>query len=93
MAPVTEKPTPVSGHCVGGLQRKEAQGAGCEASTLPENKLMTVQGSQAWLRALDNQTSSTVLRGWMRRNPHGPLLPKQLTPESLLGVREPVPRT
>lgn len=68
MAPVTEKPKPVSGHWVGGLQRKEAQVAGCEASTLPENKLMTAQASQAWLRALDNQTSSTVVRGWMRRN-------------------------
>lgn len=42
--------------------------AGCEASTLPENKLMTAQASQAWLRALDNQTSSTVVRGWMRKN-------------------------
>lgn len=66
---------------------------GCEASVLPKNKLTTVQASQASLRALDHQTASTVLRGWMRRNPHGPLLPKQLTPESLLGVREPVPRT
>ena len=43
---------------------------GCEASVLPKNKLTTVQASQASLRALDHQTASTVLRGWMRRNPH-----------------------
>ena len=54
---------------------------------------MIAQASQALLRASDNRTSSAVLRGRMRRDPHGPLLPEHLILEPLLGVKGRVPRT
>lgn len=63
-----------------------------QASELPENDLLTAQAAQATqalLGAVDNRTSSAILRGWMRRDHHGPLIAKQLVLDSLPGVRGP----
>lgn len=61
-------------------------GGKSQASELPENDLLTAQATQALLGTVDNQTSSAILRGWMRRDHHGPFIAKQLILESLPGV-------
>lgn len=53
-------------------------GGKSQASELPENDLLIAQATQALLGAVDNRTSSPILRGWMRRDHHGPLVAKQL---------------
>lgn len=51
-------------------------------------------GHTGLLRTLDNQTSSAILRGWIRRDPRGLLVSKYLMlDEPLRGVGELVPRT
>lgn len=59
-----------------------------QASEFPENKVMAVQASQALLRVVVKRTSSAIVRGWMGKDQHGLLVPKQVIPESLPGMKE-----